>query len=127
MNLLPGGKARAEKLTTLEVGDGRQQEGQSPPGRSPASATRRIPVWADANNKFFGFSFFLSWLPEEYAGEHQRLDGRADDGAGGARAGAAQVAAQDARRPGGVHERAGVRRGREACSSPIRPWSSTRA
>ena len=32
-----------------------------------------IPVWADANNKFFGFNFFLSWLPEEHAGEHQRL------------------------------------------------------
>jgi hypothetical protein len=32
-----------------------------------------VPVWADADNKFFGFSFFLSWLPEAYAGEHARL------------------------------------------------------
>ena len=26
-----------------------------------------VPVWADASDKFFGFSFFLSWLPEAYA------------------------------------------------------------
>jgi hypothetical protein len=72
MNLLPGGKARAEKLTTLEVGSGA--------GRKTVTAwavhgvsSAPIPVWADANNRFFGLSFFLSWLPEAYASEHQRL------------------------------------------------------
>jgi hypothetical protein len=32
-----------------------------------------IPVWADAKGKFFGFVFFPSWLPEQYASEHVRL------------------------------------------------------
>ncbi len=70
--LLPGGKARAEKLTTLEVGSG--------PTKKTITAwavygvgTSPIPIWADANNKFFGFDFFLSWLPDAYAGEHARM------------------------------------------------------
>ncbi len=33
-----------------------------------------MPVWSDANGKFFGFVFFLSWLPEQYAAEHARLN-----------------------------------------------------
>ena len=40
--------------------------------RSLCSASP-VPIWADANNKFFGFSFFLSWLPEAYAGEHAKI------------------------------------------------------
>jgi len=72
MALLPGGKAHAEKLTSLEVGSGATRKtvtawAISGIGSSPT------PVWADANGKFFGFDFFLSWLPEAYAGEHNRL------------------------------------------------------
>jgi len=73
MKLLPGGEARATKLTTVTVGNGA--------GRQEVTAwaitgisTQPIPVWADAKGKFFGFVFFLSWLPEQYAGEHAHLN-----------------------------------------------------
>ncbi len=73
LKLLPGGEARAEKLTTLTVGKGAKAQDVTAwaiygVGTSP------IPIWADAKNHFFGFVFFLSWLPEEYAGEHARLN-----------------------------------------------------
>jgi len=72
LDLLPGGKARAEKLTTLTVGEGALKKeivawAVTGVGNSP------IPVWADTEGKFFAFNFFLSWLPDDYAGEHQRL------------------------------------------------------
>jgi imidazolonepropionase-like amidohydrolase len=70
--LLPGGKARAEKLTTVTVGDGATKQEVTAWAITGVS-TSPIPVWTDANNKFFGLSFFLSWLPEAYAGEHARL------------------------------------------------------
>ncbi len=70
--LLPGGEARAEKLTTLEIGTGADRKTVTA-WAIFGTNTFPIPVWADANNKFFGFSFFLSWLPDTYAGEHQRL------------------------------------------------------
>ncbi len=73
MKLLPGGEARATKLTTVTVGSGA--------GRQEVTAwaitgisTQPIPVWADARGKFFGFVFFLSWLPEQYASEHAHLN-----------------------------------------------------
>ena len=73
LNLLPGGKAHAEKLTDLTIG---------------ASATKRtitlwsvtgvsaspVPIWADADNKFFGVSFGLAWLPEAYASEQSKIE-----------------------------------------------------
>jgi imidazolonepropionase-like amidohydrolase len=70
--MLPGGQARAEKLTTLEVGSAAAKKTVTAwaiygVGNSP------IPVWSDADGKFFGFDFFLSWLPEAYAGEHNRM------------------------------------------------------
>src|SRR5689334_4602101 len=73
LKLLPGGEARATKLTTVTVGSGA--------GRQEVTAwaitgisTQPIPVWADARGKFFGFVFFLSWLPEQYASEHAHLN-----------------------------------------------------
>jgi imidazolonepropionase-like amidohydrolase len=73
MMLLPGGQARAEKLTTLKVGKGAAEKevtawAVTGVGSSP------IPVWTDAAGRFFGFVFFLSWLPEAYAEEHVRLN-----------------------------------------------------
>jgi imidazolonepropionase-like amidohydrolase len=70
--LLPGGQARAEKLTTITVGEGASMK-EVTAWAITGFANFPVPVWADANNKFFGFSFFLSWLPEQYAGEHARL------------------------------------------------------
>ena len=70
--LLPGGMARAEKLTTLTVGEGANKK-EIIAWAITGVSNSPIPVWSDTNNKFFGFNFFLSWLPEEYAGEHSRM------------------------------------------------------
>lgn len=68
MLLLPGGRATAEKLTTLDVGAG--------PARQTVTlwavngiANTPIPIWADAKGKFFGQTGVVAWLPEAYAGE----------------------------------------------------------
>ncbi len=73
MKLLPGGEARASKLTTLTVGSGANRQEVTAWAVTGVS-TQPIPVWSDAKGKFFGFVFFLSWLPEQYAGEHARLN-----------------------------------------------------
>jgi imidazolonepropionase-like amidohydrolase len=73
LSLLPGGRARAEKLTTLTVGTGEQAKEVTAWAITGVN-TFPIPVWADAQGRFFGLVFFLSWLPEEYAGEHARLN-----------------------------------------------------
>jgi imidazolonepropionase-like amidohydrolase len=73
MALLPGGKARAEKLTTLTVGSGAKAQ-ELTAWAITGVATFPLPVWADSKGKFFGLVFFLSWLPEDYAYEHVRLN-----------------------------------------------------
>jgi imidazolonepropionase-like amidohydrolase len=70
--MLPGGKAQAEKLTTISIGEGATKK-EVTAWAITGLSNSPIPVWADANDKFFGFDFFLSWLPEAYAGEHARL------------------------------------------------------
>ena len=70
--LLPGGKAKIEKLTTLTVGKGADQQ-EITAWAITGIANFPIPMWADSKGKFFGFSFFLSWLPEKYASEHERM------------------------------------------------------
>ena len=70
--LLPGGKAKAEKLTTLTVGEGAAKK-EITAWAVTGIANFPIPIWSDADNKFFGLSFFLSWLPEQYASEHARM------------------------------------------------------
>jgi imidazolonepropionase-like amidohydrolase len=72
MRLLPSGQARATKLTTLDVGAGAARQtltlwGVTGIGSSP------VPVWTDARGSFFGLTVGLSWLPEAYAGEMQRM------------------------------------------------------
>jgi amidohydrolase family protein len=73
MKLLPGGEAHAEKLTTLTVGSGAARQDVTAWSVTGISNSP-IPVWSDAKGKFFGFVFFLSWLPESYANEHARLN-----------------------------------------------------
>jgi imidazolonepropionase-like amidohydrolase len=74
LDLLPGGKAKAEKLTTLVVGEGTAKQtltlwGVKGINNSP------IPMWADARNKFFAltFGFGIAWIPAEYAREQARM------------------------------------------------------
>jgi imidazolonepropionase-like amidohydrolase len=73
MNLLPGGKARAAKLIDLRVGTGASAQtialwSITGIGTSP------LPIWADANNKFFALTLGLSWLPEAYASEQKTIE-----------------------------------------------------
>jgi imidazolonepropionase-like amidohydrolase len=72
MNLLPGGSARAVKLKDLDVGSGAAKQTITLWAISGIS-TSPLPVWADANSKFFGVAFGLAWLPEAYAGEQARI------------------------------------------------------
>ena len=73
IKLLPGGQARAEKLTTAVVGTGANQKTVTAWAISGLS-TSPVPVWADADNKFFGLTFGIGWLPEGYEGELAKLD-----------------------------------------------------
>ncbi|MES2127499.1 MAG: amidohydrolase family protein [Pseudomonadota bacterium] len=74
MNLLPAGKARASKLASLDVsGTGGVHQkidlwSISGIGNAP------LPVWADAQGRFFGFSVGIGWLPEAYAGVLDQLE-----------------------------------------------------
>lgn len=84
--MLPGGKAKAEKLADLEIGDGAAKQtvtlwSISGVGTSP------FPVWTDAKGKFFALTFGLAWIPADYAGEQQKMQ-------------AAQAAAMAAQAPG---------------------------
>ncbi|MDR3447572.1 amidohydrolase family protein [Dyella sp.] len=63
--LLPGGKAHAEKLVAVTVGDGAAKKQVTAYAVSGLSNTP-VPVWADANNHFFGFVDGLAWLPTSY-------------------------------------------------------------
>jgi hypothetical protein len=73
LKLLPGGKAQAEKLTSVTVGTGAARQ-EVTAWAITGLSTAPLPIWADAEGKFFGFVFFLSWLPEEFASEHARLN-----------------------------------------------------
>ena len=86
LDLLPGGKARAARLIDLEVGTGQARQtitlwSVTGTGTSP------LPVWADANNKFFAITFGIAWLPEAYSGEQTKIE-------------AAQAAAMGEQAPG---------------------------
>jgi imidazolonepropionase-like amidohydrolase len=71
--LLPGGRARAARLVDLEVGSGAAKQtivlwSITGTGTSP------LPIWADANNRFFALTVGIAWLPEAYAGEQARIE-----------------------------------------------------
>ena len=73
LDLLPGGKARAARLIDLEVGTGQARQtitlwSVTGIGTSP------LPVWADANDKFFAITFGIAWLPEAYSGEQTKIE-----------------------------------------------------
>jgi imidazolonepropionase-like amidohydrolase len=72
MNLLPGGTAHAVRLTDLEVGSGAARQTITLWSVTGVS-TSPLSLWADANDKFFGFAVGLAWLPEAYAGEQSRI------------------------------------------------------
>ena len=76
--LLPGGKVQAEKLTTATVGSGASQQtvtawAVSGLGSSP------IPIWTDANGKFFAAALGMAWMPAGYEGEQAKLEKASTD------------------------------------------------
>jgi imidazolonepropionase-like amidohydrolase len=83
--LLPGGSATAEKLTDLEVGQGEKKQTVSLWAISGISNSP-LPIWADAQNRFFAVTFVLGWLPAGYEADMPKLE-------------AAQSAAMSARMP----------------------------
>src|SRR5262249_29587733 len=73
LDLLPGGKAHAAKLTDLEVGAGATRQtitlwAVTGVGTSP------LPLRADAKTQFFALTLGLDWLPETYAGERATIE-----------------------------------------------------
>ncbi len=76
--LLPGGRARAERLTELVVGQGAAKKSVtlwavSGLGPSP------LPFWTTADNKFFGVVLGLGILPVGYEDAFKALDKAQDD------------------------------------------------
>jgi imidazolonepropionase-like amidohydrolase len=72
LNLMPGGRAHAEKLTDLVVGAGSAKRTITLWSVTGIS-TSPIPMWADTKNKFFGLAMGIAWLPDAYAGEQSRI------------------------------------------------------
>jgi len=72
LTLLPGGKASAAKLTTLEVGEGAARQTVTLWAISGLSNSP-FPIWADAHDRFFGATSVIAWLPEAYAGELPKM------------------------------------------------------
>jgi imidazolonepropionase-like amidohydrolase len=73
LDLLPGGKARAARLTDLAVGTGTARQTITL-WTVTGISTSPLAIWADGNNKFFGLALGLAWLPEAYAGEQKRIE-----------------------------------------------------
>jgi imidazolonepropionase-like amidohydrolase len=76
--LLPSGRARAERLTEVVVGQGAAKKvvtAWAVIGISPSP----IPLWATAEGKFFGWVGGLAILPAGYEGELKTLDKAQDD------------------------------------------------
>jgi imidazolonepropionase-like amidohydrolase len=65
LDLLPGGQARADKLTTLDVGDGTARQTITAWAVSGLS-NAPTPIWTDASGRFFGFHVGLAWLPKGF-------------------------------------------------------------
>ncbi|MFD1612431.1 amidohydrolase family protein [Sphingomonas tabacisoli] len=85
MDLLPGGRATAEKMTTLDVGEGASRQTITLWAIYGISNSP-LPIWTDAQNRFFGVTFVIGWLPEAYTSEMPKME-------------AAQSAAMAARMP----------------------------
>ena len=71
--LLPGGKAHAEKLADLQIGSGTSLRTVTL-WFITGIGTTPIPIWSDADQKFFAVSFGIAWLPDAYAAEQVKLE-----------------------------------------------------
>jgi imidazolonepropionase-like amidohydrolase len=73
MDLLPGGRAHAEKMTDVVVGDGPNRQTVTLWSLSGISTTP-VPIWADAQNRFFASTLGIDWLPEAYVNEQKTIE-----------------------------------------------------
>lgn len=72
MALLPSGTAKAVRLASTDVGQGAAKKTVtlwSISGLTPTPVT----LWADDQNRFFGSTTVVAWLPEAYAGDLKAL------------------------------------------------------
>jgi imidazolonepropionase-like amidohydrolase len=76
--LLPGGRAKAERLTEFVVGRGEKKKTVTAWGITGLSPSPQ-PVWTTADGKFFGAVGGLALLPVGYEGELKALDKAQDD------------------------------------------------
>ena len=76
--LLPGGKAHAEKLTEVVVGDGAAKKTVVAWAVTGLSNSAQ-PIWATQDGKFFGFVGGLAMLPVGYEGALSTLEKAQDD------------------------------------------------
>ncbi len=74
LDLLPGGRARATRLTTLEVGGAGAPRQTITLWSVTGLNNSPVPFWSNAQGGFFGLTVGLGWLPEAYAGEQQRME-----------------------------------------------------
>ena len=73
MALLPGGEARAEKLTTMVVGKGKTAKPITLWQVVGVSNTP-VPIWTDAKGKFFAVANGMAWLPDGYTAEQKAME-----------------------------------------------------
>jgi imidazolonepropionase-like amidohydrolase len=59
-------------MTDLEVGDGAAQQ-RITMWAITGLSTSPLPIWSDANDKFFCITFGIAWLPEAYASEQSKI------------------------------------------------------
>ena len=70
--MLPGGKLHAEALTTLTVGEGPTRKALTAYAITGFSSGP-VPVWVDADGKFFAIDLGLTWIPVGYEADQPRL------------------------------------------------------
>jgi imidazolonepropionase-like amidohydrolase len=70
--LLPGGRARAERLTTATVGQGATAKTVTAYAVTGLSNTP-TPIWVDDKGRFFAFVDGLTWIPAGYEADQPAL------------------------------------------------------
>ena len=78
MVLLPGGQAHAETLTTLTVGQGAAKQVVTAYAVTGINNTP-VPVWMDANGKFFASDGGITWIKAGYEADQPAIDKAQDE------------------------------------------------
>ncbi len=73
LKMLPGGVARASRLTSMVVGKGSNSQTITL-WQITGIGTSPLPVWVDARGRFFGLTFGMGWIPDAYANDMARMD-----------------------------------------------------